>query len=290
MLLSMNGSGSTACEGESILSCPLSSGAERLVFRAEWDGRLRLVRRAILAPLLPSPWSLVINVVRDPFAMVVSGMLYHKSGKECWGGARPCCLRTVFSHPLARGLDDLRARHAAVGLPRPAQKWYCDYLRPLNSSDALLAEMIRTRRSDLADMMSAWRVTQQHPRTMRSVCLEDFAQQRFRVSMASVLSFVGLPARPELLTRLETRLTDRKAYASHSTSNVKGARPKIHGAIARVHDARHFGGEFARDAGAVGCAKRTGTEDWLRASRRKANRPGKSKAHGIRAIGNDGRR
>ena len=50
--------------------------------------------------------------------------------------------------------------------------------------------------------------------------------------MASVLSFVGLPARPELLTRLETRLTDRKAYASHSTSNVKGARPKIHGGSA----------------------------------------------------------
>ena len=245
-----------------------------LWWRPDWKGHVRTFRRPVVLESLPSPWSIVINVVRDPFTIVVSGMRYHRgvrlgwgrwSGQECWGEQpASCCDRTIFGHRASVGLDDLTRRALEFGLPRPTQKRYCQYLQSLNESNALLAEMLRTWYSDFADMLGSWRTTQRHPSTMRSVCLEAFAPTRFRETMASLLRFARLPdtsvGGTPLVQYLEARLANASLYASHSTQKLKGFRlsKRAHLAWAQTWDKRYFGGAFARAARELGCSDRDG--------------------------------
>ena len=227
----------------------------QLYLRPEWDGHERLVRAPIIYRTLPSPWSQVINVVRDPIAVVVSGM----RGQRCMDR------RTTFGHKEARGLHTLQQDHAKFGLPRPTQKRYCAYLTSLNESAAVLAEMVRTEKSDFANMMSAWRTTQRRPATMRSFCLEAFAPELFRSTMAALLKFARLPTSDRVVDRLQARLANssqyQKAWSSRAEYTHRDIYPQgqthrsnEHHAFARGHDVRYFGGLFGRASRALRCA------------------------------------
>ena len=237
------------------------AGASDVEFLGDWPGNLRLFRRKVTSGTrTPHKTSMVVNIVRDPFDMVVSGTLYHRGGAECTSA---CCERNDWAAPTPhRGIAHLAQYHAQYGLPAPAKhdRWYCSYLKRLNTSQALLAEMVRAHASDIKEMAGAFETTRQHPRSMTSVCLERFeaGPQSFNRTMGHVLATLKLSHRPELLLlgaggRTSTSTTKYKG--PHSvTRGLSPAAKLVLSRTARRLDAKHFGGAFGRLARALRCS------------------------------------
>ncbi|KAH8056775.1 N2-acetyl-L-ornithine:2-oxoglutarate 5-aminotransferase [Aureococcus anophagefferens] len=133
----------------------------------------------------------VVNIVRDPFAVVASAYAYHKRGSERGG--------FLFQRDLGERGGELAAfvtadATARRGLPVALSRdedW-ADYLARLNTSAGVRAAMVRVDAWDLPEMMASARATASRP-SFHTVCLERFMGDllAFRDAVADVAAWLG---------------------------------------------------------------------------------------------------
>ncbi|KAH8056303.1 hypothetical protein JL722_7608 [Aureococcus anophagefferens] len=149
------------------------------------------------------PGSRVVNVVRDPLAMVASGYAYHARGSE---------RQALLFRDLGERGGDLEPftrpeALAPYGLPpaRSRDESYVDYLGRLDTNRGLLAEMVRVDAWDLQAVESV-RTTRRYA-GFHSVCLERFmgAKKGFDDAVADVLRWL------DVAPRVDATASDPKA-------------------------------------------------------------------------------
>jgi len=143
---------------------------------------------------------IVANFVRDPFDMVVSAYLYHKSGKESIWGGQVVVIDPPFvgqHYEFRIGMADVHdwlKEHKDI-VPQPKLKEpYDKYLRSQNETTGLLAEMVRSLAWDITAMVHAFRITRLYPSRMRSFCLEPLMTSRasFEATIVEIRSHLQL--------------------------------------------------------------------------------------------------
>lgn len=199
-------------------------------------------------PLRPS--DRLVNFIRDPVAIVVSGYLYHLAGNEAGlmafgdGGERGGDL-AQFLEPGAVGKYGLPTASGAANYPT--------YLQSLTREQGVLAEMLRTQAWDLPEMVASFTAVEcSHPGkgkgTYINVCLEDLMGDRagFDAAMARVVEHLGVP------TGAHYNLTHMYGYQGpHSTSESMHAEVQ---ALVEKLDEEHFDGVFGRTSRLMPCA------------------------------------
>ena len=162
-----------------------------------WDGRFSSFSQfstvGSTGRLMPNH-DKVVNFVRDPFDIVVSGYLYHKSGQENDKIPHATPVHAQDMIKWRNGLHTLSHKACAFNLPVPrASERYSEYLRRVSTEEGLTAEAIRSLTWDLPAMAKAYFTTLQYPRAMHSVCLEDVmrAQHNGPVEFQDVLDHIG---------------------------------------------------------------------------------------------------
>mmetsp|Transcript_22265 Transcript_22265/g.88384 ORF Transcript_22265/g.88384 Transcript_22265/m.88384 type:complete len:284 (-) Transcript_22265:42-893(-) len=195
----------------------------------------------------------VVNAVRDPLEMVVSGYLYHFAGQEAW--------MTSFSRGGERG-GDLRvfkAPPAFSGLP-PSTGYanYPEYLKALPADRGVLAEMLRVLEWELPELLSSVRTTRKYA-TFHSVCLEDCMRDG-EATLEHLFAAIGVDT--SLAPRIAPAVAPEMA-AEHGTQPHSDREARFRDTVrdyVRSFDATHFNDTFLRASAEVNC-----TGDFLHA-------------------------
>mmetsp|Transcript_19581 Transcript_19581/g.29745 ORF Transcript_19581/g.29745 Transcript_19581/m.29745 type:complete len:284 (-) Transcript_19581:2354-3205(-) len=202
-----------------------------------------------------SPVQPVVNFVRDPFEMVVSGYLYHVRGAEIgfmkFGklGMRGGDLRP-FLWPSEYGLPSAIANN---------KEWtdfsYPEYLKKLKPTEGILAESIRVMQWELWEVVSSVRTTRKY-KSMHSVCLEDYfldihdAIRRLLLKLQLPLSLLG-----SLEEKMSTKSKNAKSHGTRSESNLDEEYRSFLLNMVRKYDTAYFKGTFARLSAEIGCVR-----------------------------------
>jgi len=188
------------------------------------------------------PGSRVVNVVRDPLAMVASGYAYHARGSE---------RQALLFRDLGERGGDLEPftrpeALAPYGLPpaRSRDESYVDYLGRLDTNRGLLAEMVRVEAWDLHEAVESVRTTRRYA-GFHSVCLERFmgAKKGFDDAVADVLRWLDVAPRGSF---------DDLYLAGGAHATPHDDRGDLE-ALAAAHDDAYFDGAFRNASREIGC-------------------------------------
>lgn len=198
----------------------------------------------------------VVNIVRDPATVVVSGYLYHVRGEEkfpmafTYGGERGADLCVFFS-----------TRADELELPRPNQTNYPEYLAQLGTSrQGILAEMLRVREWELPEIVESVRTTRRFPTTFKSLCLEAFYEDA-HAFLQELFGVLDADPNPHVISEMADALILDARTTPHATRTAFND-SKDHFELLRLvmlHDARSFGGYFSNASAEVGCRGHAGT-------------------------------
>lgn len=192
----------------------------------------------------------VVNIVRDPATVVVSGYLYHARGEEklpmtfMYGGERGADLCVFFT-----------SRADELDLPRPNQTNYPAYLAHLGTSrQGILAEMLRVREWEMPEIVESVRTTRRFPYTFKSLCLEAFYEDAH--AFLQVLSEVlGFDSNPHVISEMANALIFDARTTPHATRTAFNSSRDYYELLrlVKLHDTRFFGGYFSNASAEVGC-------------------------------------
>lgn len=203
-----------------------------------------------------APDQRVINVIRDPFDMIVSGYIYHRGGAEESGlrfvdfGERGGDLRPFFWPPIYSGLPTVVSN---------ARRWQRDtypaYLQRLSPSQGILAEMIRVLQWELPEVLSSVRTTRKLP-AFHSVCMEWFAYDLASVT-ATLVSICRLD--PSVAPGLASKLAVHAHHPELSLSDEELAFRAYLRNVSHQHDQNYFNGQFKRASLDLACDRNMST-------------------------------
>ena len=193
----------------------------------------------------------LVNLIRDPISLVVSGYKYHYGGQESEymtfgvGGERGGDLRQFRD-------SDVMALHT-LPVASAETLHYPAYLQQLNASDGLLAEMLRVYRWEMPEMMSSVQVTKSNAPNFLSICMESFTATKaaFDEAIDRLEATLGVPPPPPGERPFDF-LFGYEGNHSTTHSNVSRDDAELE-RLVLAHDSR-FDGYFRKASEALPCA------------------------------------
>jgi hypothetical protein len=188
-------------------------------------------------PKLPQKGDLrIVMIVRNLYDALVSGYLYHKTGRECWLGPTGMNKKPLSHKRTENGWDWEPSfnRTAPVAVPRKGRS-ICQYLADESEEDGLRVFVEFSFSYYWKKLLYSWNEAQKNPasrlyRKFHIACYEDLINPASeRAALHSMVDFLYPGG-----FHVPDRVIERKSAGGHATSTDPILRSRLRGIIERL--------------------------------------------------------